>query len=549
MIVESILISILVKACYDLTKTGLKSLVESDFPSVYKETIRATLEKYPSMDDIHLEILFDEESVKNEIAKIKNGKTDLDMQILNSEFNKVLDEKQLEVDGEEVLTFFFNTLQEKVERIPKIRALLELEYLKDLKENHKEMKSQHEDMAETLEVIRRRELGELASKHKDDIPQLTKDFSIISKELSKDPDYKTKVTIEDGKTELRLSRKHDQAPPIKGKVSVKSVEKDGKLVTLHDELSEAFKTRKEIEIEGDRIIDFQATLRDKPLTPKMPEEKEGMKLVIAPEPFPEPTSCVVQIPGSDEKLENMIISKIYEDEEKIKLSTEERNFPFEITIDFFRSSENVNMSFSYDFKEADIAQALKFDRFSRAMAEHLKLEIYDTDNDKLLLRGTLNSMKYDEWSDRTVKILEALLFIEEKTGAKFAVPETLSDVDARTLGEIHQIVETGEMETTVGPSTMEYKKEGLEDLISQLKDGDILEGMGITHGGCTATLLGQSFELGPVRHILPPMRMTNKDEAIRLSKESDADFITLKFEPADSKIGNSIYGKWKKTDD
>ena len=158
-------------------------------------------------------------------------------------------------------------------------------------------------------------------------------------------------------------------------------------------------------------------------------------------------------------------------------------------------------------------------------------------------------MKYDEWSDIYIKIFEALLFFEDKTGVKFDVPDSLNEVDVKTLEEIHQIIETGEMGITVSPLTMEYKKEGIDDLINQLKEGDILENIRMKYGECTATLLGQSFELGPVNNILPPMRMTNKEEIIRLSNETEAELITVKFEPADSNKGNSIYGKWKRADE
>lgn len=165
--IASIIVGLITSACYDLIKKSLNRAIEPTFSKIYYETIDELSHKYENIDRLCFDAFFRDEKVNEEVNKFKE-EHEVDLKILTNEFKRFFDGEEINVDPETVLNDFFRTLELKMEKVPELKEKLEMQYLRDLKNDHGVLKADHEDLIESQDEIKY-SIGEL----KDQITDLT----------------------------------------------------------------------------------------------------------------------------------------------------------------------------------------------------------------------------------------------------------------------------------------------------------------------------------------------------------------------------------------
>jgi hypothetical protein len=122
---------LITSACYDLIKRSLNKVIAPTFSKVYDETIDELSQKYENIDRLCFDAFFRDEKVKEEVNKFKEG-NEVDLEIITNEFKRFFDEKEFNMDPD-ILNDFFRILELKMEKVPKLKEKLEMQYLRGLK--------------------------------------------------------------------------------------------------------------------------------------------------------------------------------------------------------------------------------------------------------------------------------------------------------------------------------------------------------------------------------------------------------------------------------
>jgi hypothetical protein len=330
---------LITSACYDLIKRSLNKVIAPTFSKVYDETIDELSQKYENIDRLCFDAFFRDEKVKEEVNKFKEG-NEVDLEIITNQFKRFFDEKEFNMDPD-ILNDFFRILELKMEKVPKLKEKLEMQYLRGLKNDHGVLKADHAELkdsiAELKDSITDFQIEELIEKNRDDPLSLMALLKKFQKHLNTDPLYATKLSVDESRVSVSQHPRSQEAlkkAPLRVTFKKKPEEKNGKIIPFGDMLKEAQKTRTPITFDTDRIIDFSVFKGDKTIIPVDSKEKLD-SLTIIPEPFPKPRPVKIFIPDTHVDFDYVRLGAIESDGTKIKLSSTDKNLPykFEFSLD------------------------------------------------------------------------------------------------------------------------------------------------------------------------------------------------------------------------
>jgi len=337
------------------------------------------------------------------------------------------------VDPETVLNDFFRTLELKMEKVPKLKDKLEMQYLRDLKNDHGVLKADHEDLIEGQDEIKDLitdfKIEELIEKNKDDPASLMAILKKIQKPLNTDPLYATKLSVDESGVSVSYHSRSQEAlekAPLRVTFKKKPEEKNGKIITFEDELKEAKKTRTPITFDTDRIIDFSVFKGDKTIIPVDSKEKLD-SLTIIPEPFPKPRPVKIFIPDTHVDFDYVRLGAIESDGTKIKLSSTDKNLPYKFEFSLDRETKKGQFNFEADYQTANVSQAFNCERFLRELKQKKEIAVKDLETDKIGFKAVIDDLPIVLEDDVYYESLKDLSYIQEKAMKMIPCPRELSN--------------------------------------------------------------------------------------------------------------------------
>lgn len=537
MVIMALTIGAISAAIYDIIKSGLTTIAKKDFEEIYNNALDETVSKFKNVEYIHLDVLFESDIFKKEVEKIKTGEIEINDTILIKEFEKVLDKENLDIKASEVIEYFFNYIKSEAEKIPDVREFLELTYLKDIKEKQEKLvdttKSISKDVKKMLkkyESLRSNKIEDIISQNKNNIPKLFNDLKNIIKASDTDPYYKLHANIDDKGIKLSYIPRKENVPPLKLSMTIRLDKKDGKIMTMNEMIEQIKKTREEIIIKSEDIVDIKAFMGDKSLLPK---NYKPNHIKIKPKPI-DPIPCKIEILGSKHSFDYVLLKPTFINDNKIIISSENRNLPFKFVFEIIKDKD-IKFNFSLDYKTASLKQAFQFERFSKDFSEIGKIKVKDLKQNVYVLEGKNGLEIYDENKTFWLNILEALLFIQEKTSQKFSIPEQVSPSDANTIFKTKMLLENKAVEQPIKEATIQILKKEFKTFLNKIPEDETLKDVKV-NGEMKVSLLNKEISLGKFVQTLPDMKLKNsKIELEEIAKKWDADKIPVKLVPIKEK--------------
>ena len=545
----SIIEGLITSACSGLIKKSLSKLIEPSFSKVYYETIDELSYSYENIDRLLFDDFFRGEKVYEEVKRFKE-EHEVDLKILTNEFKRFFDGEEINVDPETVLNDFFRTLELKMEKVPELKEKLEMQYLRELKNDHGVLKANHEELIEgqdeIKDLITNFKIEKAIEKNKDDPSYLMAFLKKIRKSLNTDPFYTPKVSFDDSCVSVSYHPRSQEAlekAPLHGTLKIKPQEKNGKSITFDDMLKDAQKTRTPITFDKDSIIDFSMFKGDIPIIPGGSKEKLE-SLTITPEPFPKPRPVKLFIPDTNVGFDYVLLGAIESNGTKIKCSSTDKNLPYKFTFSLDLETKKGQFNFEVNYQTANVSQAFNCERFLRELKKKKEIAVKDLKTDKIGFHAVIGDLQIELEDDVYYEALKDLSYIQEKT-MKIPCPTELSNKDIGDINEIIEIIKNGRIERHFSEISFKIKKQWLKRFLREFKANKIGLGIRLTKEE-NRILFGISLPLGSCTYKLPPLELSKSIDEIEKDAENllDEDFIKMSLRPVHNKPCIMAFENW-----
>jgi hypothetical protein len=310
-------------------------------------------------------------------------------------------------------------------------------------------------------------------------------------------------------------------------------------------------TGEPVTLRGVRIKDFKPPA---PLAPLLHIDDSTLAEVrVGPRTSPDPLVVDLVIDADDgdtATLHNVDLRRVLFGTEQITLNNHHQAVPWrvELVINFVTLRFDVN--FGADYKGVNVKRELEGLRFQRVSAKGGIFRLVQVSSGLSAGSGRFPAAAVTGPDDRFIRLLEALVLIQARTGTALMLPEgDVTREQALTILSTAQIVETGEYtESEEGSLDVDIERtpEALRNALETFGDG---HGHAIrwSHGNETRIICGVSISLGSVeldfeRVLLPPESVAVLRAA--LEEQGDGGPVAVQLVMAPGTTAVARYAKW-----
>lgn len=219
--------------------------------------------------------------------------------------------------------------------------------------------------------------------------------------------------------------------------------------------------------------------------------------------------------GTSAAIDNIQLEKIAQGDAAITLDNEKQNHFFKVRFVMNLADDNVNISFEYNRTGKTIHQALVAERFLAILAKGGTITIEGTESGMPFGKGASFPPGLIESPEPLfLEVLEALMTLQRKTGATFAVPRNLTLDEAEKILEAAQYARTGRGDGTL-TMTFEFGREEIERIVNGNGSFNVQH-----YAESIYAIQGQKISLGAV-WIVGENLIVSDEEKERLRKQLD----------------------------
>jgi hypothetical protein len=327
--------------------------------------------------------------------------------------------------------------------------------------------------------------------------------------------------------------------PLRGTITVKLEQKNGKICTLEEILQEAYYKSESVVIGADSIQDISVYVGDTKLSYSVfkfdhikltPIPKKAVKICVPGCHI----SYIVKLHREKGDAAKCILSNNKYQDIPIKFKFEFEPDPCDKT----KLIGTGRYSMHLELERMDVNEALQFFEFLKAMIKYKTIDIKNLDDNALIFRG--ESVKISDSKSIPQSIMDTLrklCFIQEKTSIRIPFPLTMSDEDLSSIEETFSYFRDGETELNLMSMNIKVSAENAESLLGKIDSDDVIRAMITIETDWSSNFCGVTIPLGSAYICCSSLRIRRPIEALRneLSKLTDG-AMDIELVPNDEKI-------------
>ena len=303
--------------------------------------------------------------------------------------------------------------------------------------------------------------------------------------------------------EFRLIGKHEKAHEempieVKSRFQWNPDTEEGK--EFYEKLKAHFEKGTPIEIDGKFIESFN--LPDFLPDWWKPKATENAKLQL----FPRRSDLIIPwrierhlTTGEVVSLDRIDLQSVQIGTKEITLKNDKQSVPWQFTVVVNQEEETFNFNYNYKFFGFNVAQHLQGIRFFEAMSKSgrtlgfrsdVNLKVFDSEHINIKSGLSEKDIKNE------IKLLEALLFIQEKTSTIININDrNISNEDVRHIFEVVEIIKNGKMQGTLSTQKILLPLEKAKETISRYEN-EVEDFLLLNFDYFTTSILGYEVNLG-----------------------------------------------------
>jgi hypothetical protein len=332
--------------------------------------------------------------------------------------------------------------------------------------------------------------------------------------LSKNPyfDYNVHLIARDGNPKIELLPKQ----PLKGSLTIKLDQRDGKILTLEEMLEEAYLRRGSVILNADSIEKFSVYIGETQLTPS---DIKFDRIELTPIPKKPVKLCV---PGCNISY-TMMLHREKGSSPLCVLSNKYQDTPIKFKLEFMsdpsiedKSSGSASINIHLELERMDVTEALQAFIFLGAMQEYRTFDLKDVDNGKFIIRGKSVKLSGSRSIPRKlITLLKKLSFIQERTSIRIPFPLTMSNKEISSIEETFAYFRDGEVEIKINGLTFDTTFDGAKNLLEKIDDDGVIEAITYLETEWINEFCGVTIPLGSARLCCPSLRIKKPVEILR----------------------------------
>lgn len=339
-------------------------------------------------------------------------------------------------------------------------------------------------------------------------------FEKCMKKLNKNPyfDYNVHLIAKDGHPKIELLPKQ----PLKGSLTIKLNQRDGKILTLEEMLEEAYLKNGSVIINAESIEKFSVYVGDTQLAPF---DIRFDRIELTPIPK---KPVKLSVPGCHISY-TITLHREKEYSPLYVLSNKHQDIPIRFRMEFrsnptivAKSSRPASFNIYLELEHMDANEALQAFLFLKAMQEYRTLDIKDVDSGKFILRGKAISMSSSKQiPQELITLLEKLSFIQERTSIRIPFPLTMSYEDISTIKETFIYFRDGEVEKKINSLTLEITSECAKNILEKIGEDGVIGAITYLETELISEFCGVTVPLGSARMSCSSLRIKKPVEEFR----------------------------------
>ncbi|HOX28127.1 MAG TPA: hypothetical protein PLQ76_03120, partial [bacterium] len=219
-----------------------------------------------------------------------------------------------------------------------------------------------------------------------------------------------------------------------------------------------------------------------------------------------------------------------------------KNAPVSFLIDFASESSGT-VDYSVDFTNCSLESAKKGMELMKIIESGATILIKTTHDDKVLIEMDTRTIQGRYNYDKSIKLVEALIKINEIFGCRLKYPETLDADSIYNIQVAYYIAENGYCDFPIeGDIDISYTKEGVE-IISNFDWDEPETKLDIKADSYPLMIFGEQIDLGPCRGEITGLIPSTSNEELKnmASNMKEGQNMTVKFIPKTAEPINIKY--------
>ena len=255
--------------------------------------------------------------------------------------------------------------------------------------------------------------------------------------------------------------------------------------------------------------------------------------------------------GEIAQVDYLVLEDVQRGKDEVTLSNEAQESAWKLKV----VMDNDKVSFSLNFSPIglNVFEAAQGFRFQSVMSKGGKLTIESLSTGFDFASQSVTPGKYPPPDSKWMELVEALLFIQQRTNCLLKYPESVSHEDAQNVFAVRQILQSGRIQVLAEPwETKPLTREQAEYMLRNLGDGQPRELVVHYEPNSTIDLFQTTVPLGPVVYSCKEAYMTAEDLAsLRRFVEAteSEDTFTARITPTEGQLFDAVYVHWLQIDE
>lgn len=505
---------------------GVDKIAQKSFDDIFEETQAEFEKRYQGLSRTDLNVFFkSDEAAKCFESSDENY--DINLKCLSRILKRYVNLPK-GMSAESFLKSFFDKFEYNAVQCPELQGKMLLTNLKkeDYKLNkilkvmpkNQEISDIHNALDLILNEVRQPQVDgkTLTGNLQDDIEF----FEKCMQKLDENPyfNYNVHLIAGDGDPVIELNPKQ----PLKGSLTIKLNETDGKTLDLEEMLEDAYLKSGSILLNEDSIEEYSIYIGESKLTPS---EFKFDHIELKPLPKKPVKLC---IPGCNISY-SIVLHRDKRNTTSIVLSNQYQNIPtkFRLELNSIQDGKIIpkgsgKLDLHLELERMDVIEGLQIFKFLKAIHEYRTLDI-KSDEDKLIIRlESINLSNAKSITKEFIEMLKKLSFIQEKTSIRIPFPLAMSNEDSLSIEETFEYFKNGETELRLGSLNIGVPYENAKGIMENIGEDGVFKAEVSLEADLTSEFCGVKIPLGSARICCPSFRIDESVESLKLELEKPA---------------------------
>ncbi|HEX8177785.1 MAG TPA: hypothetical protein VF543_22040 [Pyrinomonadaceae bacterium] len=356
------------------------------------------------------------------------------------------------------------------------------------------------------------------------------------------------VADTEGVFELRVKRSDAlEEHPLPSVLQIKINPDDPESSKAFDELKRMFATGAPLKLKNPYIAKFQMPNFMEQLFGFTPE---SMEVTIGPQSslIKHPVKLIIEDKdGQRAQVDYLLLEDVQSGTEQMTFSNEKQESPwkFKVVVDLINHQSNFNLNF--EPIGLNVYQVLEGFRFNQAMSRGGWFVVESRTNGFQLAEQQIEPGKHPEPDPKWFELLEAMLFIQQKTFSLLKCPEKVGNDDAQLVFILADILRTGHAQVESSPWEIKLNFDQAKQVLTDFGDSAPREAVVHYNPNHVVKVFDTDVPLGPVLYQCNKAYMTEENvQILRTAVEADkpGDNFTACITPFEDHPFNASYMEW-----